>query len=78
LTRVSDPHPFHADPNPGFQIFADPDPGFEIFADLGFGIFKDLDPDPGLDFFQTLWLINEKVKKRTLYPDLNADLDLMI
>jgi len=44
--RVSDPHPFHADPDPdkGFQIFVDPGPypGFEIFAD----------PDPGLDFFQ--------------------------
>jgi hypothetical protein len=26
--RVSDPHPFHADPDldPGFEIYADPDP----------------------------------------------------
>ena len=35
-SRVSDPHPFHADldPDPRFQIFANPDPRFEIFADL--------------------------------------------
>jgi len=26
-----DPQPFHADPDPVFQIFADPDPGFIIF-----------------------------------------------
>jgi len=25
-TRVSDPHPFHADPDPGFEIYADADP----------------------------------------------------
>ena len=49
-TRVSDPNPFHTDPDPdpGFQIFADPDadpdPGVEIFAD----------PDWGLDLFQKL------------------------
>jgi len=38
------PHPFHADPDPEFEIFADADsdPGCEIFADP--------DPDPGLDF----------------------------
>jgi len=40
---VLEPHPFHPDPDPRFQIF-DPDPGFEINADL--------DSDPGLDFFQ--------------------------
>jgi len=28
--RVSDLHSFHADPDPGFDIFADPDPGFRI------------------------------------------------
>jgi len=30
--KVSDPHPFHADPNPGFKMFADPDldQGFEL------------------------------------------------
>jgi len=58
VTRVSDPHPFHADPDPGFEIFADldPDSGFEIFPDLdpdsGFEIFADRDLDPGLYFFQ--------------------------
>jgi len=41
LARVSDPHPFHADPDldPRLEIFADPDPGFEIFADSGLDIF---------------------------------------
>jgi len=39
-TRVSDPHPFHADPDPVFEKIADPDPGFEIIEN----------PDPGLDF----------------------------
>jgi len=43
-SRVSDPHPFHADPDPGFETFADadPDPGCEKFVDP--------DPDPGLHF----------------------------
>jgi len=44
--RVSDPHPFQADPDPGFEIFLDadldPDPGCEKFAD----------PDPGLYFYE--------------------------
>jgi len=42
FSRVSDPHQFHADLDPGFDIFADPDsdPGFEICAHL----------DPGFDF----------------------------
>jgi len=40
-TRVSDSHPYHADLDPGFQIFADPDP------DLEFKTFADT--DPGLD-----------------------------
>jgi hypothetical protein len=35
-----DQHPFHADPDLGFEIFADPNPGFEIFSDR----------DPRLDF----------------------------
>jgi len=26
VRRISDPHPFHADPDPGFEKFADPDP----------------------------------------------------
>ena len=39
-----DPHPFHADPDQGSEIFADPDPGFEIFVDR----------DPGLNFFPKL------------------------
>jgi len=34
-SRVSDPHLFHTDPDPGFKIFADPDPGCEIFATSG-------------------------------------------
>jgi len=38
---VSDPHPFHEYPDPGFEIFAYPDPVFEMFKDSG----------PGLDFF---------------------------
>jgi len=44
IPRVSDPHPFHADPDPGLEKFADadpnPDPGCAKFAD----------PDPGLYF----------------------------
>jgi len=50
---VLDPHPFHADPDTGFQILADPypDPGFEIFVD----------PNSGLDFFlQKLVFLREK------------------
>jgi len=39
--RVSDPHLFHADPDPEFQIFADPDLGSQTFAD----------PDPGFEIF---------------------------
>jgi len=43
LTSVSDPHPFHADPDPGFEKFAEPDPypGCEKFAD----------PDPSVHFY---------------------------
>jgi len=46
-TRVSDPHPFLADPDP------DPDPGFEKFADADPdpGSEKFANPDPGLHFF---------------------------
>jgi len=35
VSRVSYPHPFHADPDlgQGFQIFADPDLIIELFAD---------------------------------------------
>jgi len=42
--RISDPHSFHADP--------DPDPGFEKFADADPvpGCEKFADPDPGLHF----------------------------
>jgi len=32
--KVPDPHPFHADPDPGFEINADPDP------DLGLDFFS--------------------------------------
>jgi len=35
-TRVSNPHPFHADPNPGFEINADPDEGFNVFKKFVF------------------------------------------
>jgi len=38
---ASDPHPFHAGPDPGLENFADLDPGCEKFAD----------PDPGLHFY---------------------------
>jgi len=53
-SRVSDPHPFHGDPDPGFYIFADPDTGFEIFAE----IFR------AISVFEV-----EKSKKRTLDTD---------
>jgi len=46
VSRVSDPHPFHADPDPdpGLEIFADadPNPACENFAD----------PDPGLHIYK--------------------------
>jgi len=29
--RVSDPHPFQADPDPGFRIYAAPDPMLNFF-----------------------------------------------
>jgi hypothetical protein len=35
---VSDPHPFHADLDPGFEIFAHQDPGFEIFLESDTGL----------------------------------------
>jgi len=56
-----DPHPFHADPAPGFQIYEDanPDPECEIFAD----------PDPGLDLFPNISVFARKSEKRTLDPD---------
>ena len=62
IRGVSDPHPFHKDPDPGFQIFADPDPGFQIFADPDpwFEIFAD--PDKGLDFFHKFLFLGEKSK----------------
>ena len=57
IARVSDPHPFLADPDPGFEKFADadPDPGCEKFADPdpypGCEKCADPDPDPGLHFY---------------------------
>jgi len=67
-TDVSDPHPFHADPDPGFEIFADvdPDPRCEKFAD----------PDPRLQFHQRMSaLLRPKSNKRTWDPDQNVDPD---
>jgi len=65
--RVWDPHPFHADPDPWFEIFANPDPGFKIFAD----------PDPGLVFSPKfcVFFTSTKFLKRTLDPDQNLDPD---
>ena len=42
-SRITDPHPFYADPDPLFEIIVDPDqdPRFEILAN----------PDPVLDFY---------------------------
>jgi len=50
LTTDSDTHPFHADPDTGFDTFADPvpDPEFEISAD------QHPHPDPEFNFFQKL------------------------
>jgi len=64
--RVSEPHPIHADPDPGLEIFADadPDPGCEIFAD----------PDPELDFLSIIGVFYvSEVKKGTLDLYHNAD-----
>ena len=48
-SRVSDPYPFHADPDPELEIFADldPDPWCEIFAGL----------NPELDFFPKIMVV---------------------
>jgi len=51
-SRVSDPHPFHAD--------TDPDPGLEKFADA------DPDLDPGLHFCKKIVLIYVKKAKKYL------------
>jgi len=32
--RVSDPHPFYADQDPGFGIHADLDPGLDFFSNV--------------------------------------------
>jgi len=53
-SRVSDPHPFHVDPNPGFEKFADAD------TDPGCDKFADHDPDPGLHKKKLLFLYNKK------------------
>jgi len=58
--RVSDPHPYHADPDPdsGFEINAYPDPGLDFSPKLVFSRLRrkrtlnpdqnaDPDPDPG-------------------------------
>jgi len=69
-TRVSDPHPFHANPDPGFEIFADAD------RDPDLGCEKFADPDPGLHLYQKIRVyLRQKGKKGTLDPDQNADPD---
>ena len=35
-TGILDPHPLHADPDPGFEIFPDPDPGLDLINQLLF------------------------------------------
>jgi len=53
-SRVSNPHPFHADPDTGFEIFADPDPGLN-FSQISINFTwnsvkkKTLDPDQNSD-----------------------------
>ena len=34
-TGIFDPHPLHADPDPGIEIFPDPDPGIDLINQLG-------------------------------------------
>jgi len=65
--RVSDPHPFHADPDPVFDKFADadPDPGCEKFANP--------DPDPGHQKISVY--LRKKAKIRTLDQKANLDQD---
>ena len=49
--RVSDPHPFHANPDSGVKIDVDPVPGFpDVNPDLDPGCEKVADLDPKLDF----------------------------
>jgi len=36
VNRVSALHPFHADPDPGFEKFTDPDPGLYFYQKLEF------------------------------------------
>jgi len=71
--RVSDPHPFHADPDPnqGFDKFAyadpDQDPGCEKFVDT--------DPDPGLHFYKKIMFVYVKKAKKNFVSGSNADPD---
>jgi len=69
-SRVSDPHIFHADPDPGFEIFKDADPG----PDLECKIFANPDPDPGLIQKLGVFYVKKSIIK-TLDPDQNADPD---
>jgi len=64
----SDPHRFHADP--------DPDPGFEKFADADPDPWceKIADPDQGLNFYQKL-VFNKLYFRPKSNLDQNADPD---
>jgi hypothetical protein len=67
FSRVSGPHPFHADKDLGFQIFENPIPGFEMFEGSGSRILFFVSPN--------LYFLREKSKKRTFDLDQNADPD---
>jgi hypothetical protein len=56
-SRVSDPNPFRAYPDPGFEEFADADP------DLDPGWEKFADPDPVLSFNEKLCLYKSTKQK---------------
>ena len=65
-SRVSDPNPFFAVPDPGFEKFdvTDLDKGSEKFAN----------PDPGFNFCKKFVYLRIKAKK-SLSQDQNADPD---
>jgi len=71
-SRVSDPHPFYADPDPGFEKFADadpdPDPGWEKFAE----------PDPGLHFYYKSVFIDVKKSKKELFLRIKMRIQIQI
>jgi len=66
ISRVSDPHAFHADP--------DPDPGLRMWIRIQ--DVKKLRIRIHVFFFtKNLCLFTSKKQKRTLYPDQNVDPD---